>query len=233
MSILLLSFLGLAIVFTQYTIDTGRARFRDVWFEAFLRSGVLDAGSLENRILGLPGAGEVEFIDKARAKEIFLSHYPDQEGLFDLFDEIPFPESFRVRPKDHWLASGLSGYLKRRLEAVPGIDEVVWIGPAIEEPDPAVRTLVLLDIALFMVIGLILVYFGSMHRAKAGHTRRDILLYLGLSAAGSIVLVSLCALVIGLSLDLSPLRFYLALPYLPVAALASILPGLLTKGNLP
>jgi hypothetical protein len=234
LSILMLGVLGLALILTQYAFDLRRTNEKRLRVEAFLSEWPKDVASIDRSVRVLPGVLDVEFIDKTRAKEIFLSHYPDHEGLFALFEEIPLPESFRIQPEPYWLRAGLLEYLILRVNGIREIDETFLSEHDLSRLDRVAGALVPFDLGLFVVIGLALAYLGSSFRSQAdGGTlsMRNVLLYLVWVSAGALLLVTAIAVVLDLSLDLSPFRFYLTLPYLPIVALVSVPFGLLSKGT--
>jgi hypothetical protein len=234
LSILMLGVLGLALILTQYAFDLRRANEEELRVEAFLSEWPKDVTSIDRSVRALPGVLGVEFIDKTRAKEIFLSHYPDHEGLFALFEEIPLPESFRIQAEPYWLRAGLLEYLILRTDGIRGIDETFLSEHDLSRLDRVAGALVPLDLGLFVVIGLALAYLGSSFRSQTDRgtlSMRDILLYLVWVSAGAVLLVTIIAFTLDLSLELSPFRFYLILPLLPVVALVTVPFGLMSKGT--
>jgi hypothetical protein len=224
MSSALLGLLGLAGVLTVHALDVRSNRESALYLEAYVISG--DASSLSGEIEALPGASAVELVDRARARELFLEHHPGYEELFELFDEIPLPESYRVTPKRHWLRAGALEYMVRRLESVGEVDEVsVWAENLLRAARD-LRGFVLLDLLLLLLLGTAAAHLVQVHRSREPWSFWTLV---GWMSLWSILFVSLLSLFLRFALGLTPLRFYLVLPFLPPIVLLCTAPAFLFR----
>jgi len=123
-----------------------------------------DLQRLQHVFQSLTGVERVEYFDRARAKAEFLRRYPQYSELFSLFEDIPFPDRFRIYPKPHWRKASTIGYLRNLLSRMPGVADVYGGGRWLERLERLASGLLLVDAVLLLVVflSLSLVIFQTL-----------------------------------------------------------------------
>jgi len=103
----------------------------DVRVEAFLSNELRNVERLQSQIAEWSDVAEVAFVSKAEAVENAKRIFKDNQQVLDLIAEDPsfIPASLRIRPLDLQDYDGIAS----RLEATPGVDEVISAGDAVNQ----------------------------------------------------------------------------------------------------
>ncbi len=157
-SALLLGIFGVllytSLAFTTF-LQQARASFTlDVYATEGLPAE--DLQRLARVFQSITGVERVEYFDRKRAKVEFLRRYPQYSELFSLFEEIPFPDRFRIYPKPHWRKAGNITYLRELLSRIPGVEDVYGGGRWLERLERLSSGLLLVDGVLLLVVFLAL-----------------------------------------------------------------------------
>lgn len=103
----------------------------DVRVEAFLSDELRTVDQLQGEIAEWSDVEEVVFVSKPEAVENAKEIFADNQAILDLIDEDPsfIPASLRIRPSDLQDYDGIAS----RLEATPGVLEVISAGAAVNQ----------------------------------------------------------------------------------------------------
>lgn len=103
----------------------------DVRVEAFLSDDLRDVDRLQGEIAAWTDVEEVTYVSRPEAVENAKIIFADNEAFLQLIEEDPafIPPSLRIRPADLQDYDGIAS----RLEAVPGVDEVISAGDAVNQ----------------------------------------------------------------------------------------------------
>ncbi len=103
----------------------------DVRVEAFLSDELRNVDQLQGEIAEWSDVDEVTYVSKPEAVENAREIFADNQAILDLIDEDPsfIPASLRIRPSDLQDYDGIAS----RLEATPGVLEVISAGDAVNQ----------------------------------------------------------------------------------------------------
>lgn len=125
--------------------------------EVFIDNALDESGiaALEDEISGLESVSEVQFVSKEMAAQTFTEEFGKE--IFEILDGNPLPSSFRVNLKPEFRAAEEAAMVVEELEAIAGIEEVVYRAELFRLMDQYIGIL----IAIALVVGVLLL-FGSL-----------------------------------------------------------------------
>lgn len=119
------------LMFGQIASENAAQWSDDVRVEAFLSDELRAVDQLQNEIAQWSDVEEVTYISKPEAVENAKAIFADNQAILDLIEEDPafIPASLRIRPSDLQAYDGIA----TRLEATPGVLEVISAGAAVNQ----------------------------------------------------------------------------------------------------
>ncbi|NND02942.1 MAG: ABC transporter permease [Acidimicrobiia bacterium] len=119
------------LMFGQIASENAAQWSDDVRVEAFLSDELRNIDQLQNEIAQWSDVDEVIYISKPEAVENAKEIFADNQAVLDLIAEDPafIPASLRIRPSDLQAYDGIA----TRLEATPGVLEVISAGAAVNQ----------------------------------------------------------------------------------------------------
>ncbi|MDZ7373008.1 MAG: ABC transporter permease [candidate division KSB1 bacterium] len=152
-----------AIVYVNLgqVVEGLRAR---VEIEAFLSPDLSDEEihQLEEHIRSLEGVEAVTFVSRERAALEFRQAFG--EDVVAILDDNPLPASFRIRPSAGYRTGDAARQIVERVQALPGVEEVLYRGDLLRLLDRYVRAALLggAVIGATLVIGAVLLVYNTL-----------------------------------------------------------------------
>lgn len=142
------------VISNNVLTNLGELRSRVV-FEAFLNDSLDVDGQqmLGRRIRTLRGIDSLKFIDKNEALRIFKSTFDSKYS--NLIDDNPLPASFQIFLQPHYLVHDSARALEQQIEALPGVDDVVYRGEVLQALDRYFDTVIAVLLAMGIGLGLL------------------------------------------------------------------------------
>jgi len=107
---------------------------------------------LSDILSSLRGVKKAEFIDSKKAREIFLSDYPEYKELLDIFNEEIFPPKFTLHLKPYLLLRGEIPELKSFILRLPFVKEVYFGEEYLLKVFKVLLFLIFIDIFFFFFL---------------------------------------------------------------------------------
>jgi cell division transport system permease protein len=156
-----LTLLDLFLILTvnvQHIINTLKSQISlEVFLESIPQPEEIERWKME--FSGLEGVARVEYVSPEQALDGFRKEF--QEDPQALLGENPLPASFRVLLKSGYQNPTFAEAVVRRIESLPGVDEVVYHGKLIRAVHRYSRTVLWIDLGLLLVSFLSTVFLVS------------------------------------------------------------------------
>ncbi|KPJ53645.1 hypothetical protein AMJ39_03840 [candidate division TA06 bacterium DG_24] len=134
-----------------------------------------DAPALEERILSLMGVEQATFVSREQALEELRHGLGEDADVIDILDENPLPPSFRVEVFDAYQSPEHMASLGQKLSLFPGVVEVDYGEPWIVRLSRMVRTLIIVDVVLGIIVAASSIFVVSNTIRLAALARRDVI----------------------------------------------------------
>jgi cell division transport system permease protein len=109
--------------------------------------------SLTSKIKGVEGVNSIELIPRDKAPERFKKIIG--QDIFDVLEYNPFPASVIIEVKDGYRSSVEISKLKKRLEMLSHVDEVIYNEPLLEKINQAINIIFIIASLVGFVITII------------------------------------------------------------------------------
>lgn len=169
-SLFILGLVSLLMVNLRYVAQDLGSR---VEIRVFLKEDLKDAerSSLRWRIASLEGVESITFVSKEEALQRLRRQLGERQGLLDVLDENPLPDSFDLRVKKPELVAELAASIRK----LPGVDEVTTGGDFVERLIALGRLLwaaSLILMGIFLLASILII--GNAVRLSLFARRREI-----------------------------------------------------------
>jgi cell division transport system permease protein len=136
---------------------------------------VEDAARLKGRITSLVGVEEVVFVTKEKALEELRRDLGEDQDVVDILDENPLPPSFRVTVLDSYQSPRHLNALAEKISILPGVAEIDYGEEWVVRLTKIVRTLIVIDIVLGVIVALSSIFVVSSTMRLAVLARKDVI----------------------------------------------------------
>lgn len=196
----------LVTVNAQRLVQIARER---VEMEAFCEEPISRQriGEIQKQIGAIPGVASVRFVSKEEAARIFKQEFGEE--VSDVLDFNPLPPSFKLTLKDDFRTSAGAKEIAQRIEALAGIDGVLYRHDLLEFLDERLSVANALGIGLGIIIGLSAIVLVSNTIRLAIYSKRKIIQTMKLVGAT---------------------RWFIRLPFLLEGIMQGLIGGLVASG---
>jgi cell division transport system permease protein len=129
--------------------------------------------NLTSRIKGVEGVNSIELIPRAKAPERFKEDFG--QDVLELLEYNPFPASVIIEIKDGYRNSAEVSKLKKKLELLSHVDEVIYNEPLLEKINQTINVVFILASLVGFIITVITIGLIYNTIRLTIHARRDMI----------------------------------------------------------
>ena len=129
--------------------------------------------NLTSRIKGVEGVNSIELIPRAKAPERFKEDFG--QDVLELLEYNPFPASVIIEIKDGYRNSAEVSKLKKKLELLSHVDEVIYNEPLLEKINQTINVIFILASLVGFIITVITIGLIYNTIRLTIHARRDMI----------------------------------------------------------
>jgi cell division transport system permease protein len=116
------------------------------------------AGSIQYRLLSLPGVEEVSFISRDEALAELEQMLEGQQDLLEDLPENPLPDAFRIKPKPESIGAAFFERTAAQIGEWDGVEDVRYGRKWFERGERLVKGFFVVDLALGLIIFLSVIF---------------------------------------------------------------------------